>query len=47
MQGVFFRGEAQVESMVEWCRQGPAGAQVDELEVEPEEPVGEKGFRVR
>ena len=42
-----FEGEPEkVESMVEWCRRGPAGAQVEEVEVEYEEPVGEIGFRV-
>ena len=43
-----FEGEPeQVESMVDWCRRGPAGARVEELDVEPEEPDGENGFRVR
>jgi acylphosphatase len=43
-----FEGERdQVESMVDWCRRGPAGARVEELDVEPEEPDGENGFRVR
>jgi acylphosphatase len=32
--------------MVEWCRRGPRGARVDELEVRWEEPCGEQGFRV-
>lgn len=42
-----FEGERdQVDSMVEWCRRGPAGAHVDELEVVEEEPAGEPGFRV-
>jgi acylphosphatase len=42
-----FEGEPeQVESMVDWCRRGPAGAQVEELGVEPEEPDAEQGFRV-
>jgi acylphosphatase len=43
-----FEGEDEcVESMVEWCRRGPAGAEVDAVEVEREEPVGETDFRVR
>jgi acylphosphatase len=43
-----FEGERdRVESMVDWCRRGPAGARVEELDVEPEEPDGENGFRVR
>jgi acylphosphatase len=36
-----------VESMVEWCRHGPAGAEVDEVEVAWEEPRGGSGFAVR
>ena len=39
--------EERVDSMVRWCRHGPGGARVDQLEVVPEEPVGEAGFRVR
>jgi acylphosphatase len=43
-----FEGEAeQVDSMVDWCRRGPAGAQVQDVEAVPEEPVGEQGFSVR
>jgi acylphosphatase len=43
-----FEGEPErVESMVDWCRRGPAGAQVDDVEVVPEEPAGEQGFHVR
>ncbi|MGB2876255.1 MAG: acylphosphatase [Gaiellaceae bacterium] len=38
--------EEKVESIVAWCRQGPSGARVDEVEVTREEPVGEIGFRV-
>ena len=36
-----------VERMVGWCRQGPPGARVTDLEVAPEAPVGETRFRVR
>jgi acylphosphatase len=43
-----FEGEPErVESMVEWCRRGPDGAIVDEVETVVEEPTGESGFRVR
>ncbi len=43
-----FEGEDdRVDSMVEWCRRGPAGAEVEAVDVELEEPVGETGFRVR
>jgi hypothetical protein len=33
--------------MVEWCRRGPGGAIVDDVEAVPEGPVGDSGFRVR
>jgi acylphosphatase len=43
-----FEGEPQaVEAMTRWCRQGPAHAQVDDLEVEEQPPTGERGFAVR
>jgi len=42
-----FEGEPeQVESMVDWCRRGPVGARVVQLDVAPEEPHAEQGFRV-
>jgi acylphosphatase len=42
-----FEGEPErVDSMVDWCRRGPAGAEVDDVEVDNEEPCGERGFRV-
>jgi len=37
----------QVESLLAWCRRGPAGARVDEVEAVREEPAGETGFQVR
>ena len=36
----------KVESMIDWCRRGPSGAQVVDLEVEWEDPRGEMGFWV-
>jgi acylphosphatase len=45
---VVVEGEPErVDSMVDWCRRGPAGAEVDDVEVEQEDPRGEQGFRVR
>ena len=42
-----FEGPAErVESMVEWCREGPRGAQVDGVEVRSEAPEGESRFSV-
>jgi acylphosphatase len=47
VEAVFEGNDGQVESMVEWCRRGPAGARVEEVEVGREEPAGEIGFQVR
>ena len=43
-----FEGDGErVDSMVAWCRRGPGGARVDEVEVSEEEPRGDvSGFRV-
>jgi acylphosphatase len=35
-----------VESMVAWCRRGPAGARVDRVDLEPDDPVGATTFAV-
>jgi protein-L-isoaspartate(D-aspartate) O-methyltransferase len=37
----------RVEALVEWCRRGPRGAAVEELELAWEEPEGLAGFSVR
>jgi acylphosphatase len=43
-----FEGPAErVSSMVEWCRRGPRGALVSDVEVEWQTPRGEVGFAVR
>jgi acylphosphatase len=36
--------EERVESMVDWCRRGPSGASVEDVQVEWEDPRGEMGF---
>ena len=42
-----FEGEPEdVEALVEFCRRGPRGAQVERIEVEEESPEGLAGFRV-
>jgi acylphosphatase len=42
-----FEGQADaVERMIEWAREGPPGAGVDQVEVFEEQPTGESGFRV-
>ncbi|HEY6149862.1 MAG TPA: acylphosphatase [Gaiellaceae bacterium] len=47
VEAVFQGDEERVSSMVEWCRRGPGGAEVDDVEVQSEEPIGETGFSVR
>jgi acylphosphatase len=47
VEAVFEGEDDQVSSLVEWCRHGPAGARVDEVEDVREEPAGEVGFQVR
>jgi acylphosphatase len=44
----WFEGDrAGVDRMVGWCRQGPPGARVTDVEVVRETPVGESRFRIR
>lgn len=41
-----FEGDADaVERMVNWCREGPRGADVEHVEVADEEPQGDTTFR--
>jgi acylphosphatase len=43
-----FEGEdAAVDALVDWCREGTSGADVEKLEVIGEDPLGETEFRVR
>ena len=43
-----FEGEPDpVESMADWCGQGPRGASVERVELADEEPEGLAGFEVR
>jgi acylphosphatase len=44
VEGAFEGPSERVESMLEWCRSGPGGAEVADLEVDWEEPRGEMGF---
>jgi acylphosphatase len=46
LEAVFEGEDEPVESMVAWCRRGPAGARIDDVEVTWEEPAGEQDFRV-
>ena len=47
VEAVFEGDDPQVESMVEWCREGPRGADVQNVDVAWVEPQGEAGFAVR
>jgi acylphosphatase len=38
---------AAVERMVAWCREGPARARVDHVEVTALTPIGQANFRIR
>jgi acylphosphatase len=42
-----FEGERdRIESMITWCRRGPSGAVVQDVDVKWAEPTGEQGFRI-
>jgi acylphosphatase len=47
VEAVFEGNDERVESMIDWCRRGPAGSAVTDVELHWEQPVGENGFRVR
>ena len=47
VEAVFEGPRERVESMLDWCGRGPAGARVDEVEADWEAAAGESGFRVR
>ncbi|MDY6819769.1 MAG: acylphosphatase [Halobacteriales archaeon] len=47
VEAVFEGSEAAVEAMIEWCHEGSPAAQVEDVEVEYEEPKGLEGFEVR
>jgi acylphosphatase len=46
VEAVFEGAPSAVERLVAWCRQGPEHAIVEHVDVEPETPTGEDGFRV-
>ena len=47
VEAVFEGDPERVESMVGWCRRGPRGAEVDDVDVVREKPRDEQGFSVR
>jgi acylphosphatase len=46
LEAAFEGDEPAVDAIVDWCRQGPDLALVEAVEVVPEDPVGERTFRV-
>jgi acylphosphatase len=46
VEAVFEGDDGAVDAIVAWCRRGPAFAEVDEVEVRDEPPLGEHDFRV-
>ena len=46
VEAVFEGEDERVESMVDWCRRGPSGARVDDVEVAWGEPEGEREFAI-
>ena len=47
VEAVFEGEDERVDSMVGWCRRGPSGAHVDDVQTAWEDPRGEDGFAVR
>ncbi len=47
VEAVFEGEKEKIDMVLEFCRSGPAGAVVKDMEVEWEEPKGERGFEVR
>ena len=48
VEAVFEGPRADVQALVDWCREGPPSARVDHVEVQWEPPQDEPpGFRVR
>ena len=46
VEAVFEGDDERVESMVDWCRRGPSGAHVEDVDVAWERPSGEQGFSI-
>jgi acylphosphatase len=47
VEAVFEGEQDAVESMLGFCREGPRGAEVEDVEVSEEEPEGSTGFSIR
>lgn len=47
LEAVFEGERERVQSLVDWCRRGPALAEVENVDVAWEEPQGDSRFAVR
>ena len=47
LEAAFEGPDADVDAAVAWCREGPALAFVEKVDVSPEPTTGESGFRIR
>lgn len=47
VEAVFEGNEKSIEEMIKWCHQGPPLARVDRVEINYEEPKGERNFEIR
>lgn len=45
VEAVFEGGREDVEALVDFCRRGPRGAEVERVDVSAESPEGLSGFR--
>jgi acylphosphatase len=46
VEAIFEGDDQAVDRLVAWCGRGPDHAHVEDVDVTPEDPVGEPGFRV-
>jgi acylphosphatase len=46
LEAVFEGSDADVATMVDWCRRGPPAARVDRVDVNEETPAGDTVFRI-
>ena len=47
VEAVFEGPSAEVAQAVAWCRRGPVGAWVEDVQTRPEQPSGDTSFRAR
>jgi acylphosphatase len=46
VEAVFEGDDEAVETLLDFCRRGPRGASVEQVEESEEEPLGETAFRI-